>query len=122
MRREDVLVYTTGALNQDTEVTGPFASCYVSTTAPDTDFTAKLVDVFPDGHARNLCDGIFRLRYRDGLNTSPPRGPEADLSGHDSCGRDQQCLSCRTPHAARHLEQQLPALRPQPEYRPCSCR
>jgi putative CocE/NonD family hydrolase len=44
---------------------------YVSTTAPDTDFTAKLVDVFPDGHARNLCDGILRLRYRNGL--SEPR-------------------------------------------------
>ena len=42
----------------------------MATTGADTDFTAKLVDVFPDGHARNLCDGILRLRYRDGLNAA----------------------------------------------------
>jgi len=40
---------------------------YCSTSAPDTDFTAKLVDVFPDGTARNLTDGILRLRYRESL-------------------------------------------------------
>ena len=69
--RRDVLVYSTSPLKQDTEVTGPVrVVLYVATTAPDTDFTAKLVDVFPDGHARNLCDGILRLRYRDGLHVS----------------------------------------------------
>jgi putative CocE/NonD family hydrolase len=41
---------------------------YVATTAKDTDFTAKLVDVFPDGEARNLTDGILRLRYRHSLH------------------------------------------------------
>lgn len=66
--RPDVLVYTTPPLEQDTEVTGPvLAVLYVSTSAPDTDFTAKLVDVFPDGQARNLTDGILRLRYRESL-------------------------------------------------------
>ena len=40
---------------------------YASTSARDTDFTAKLVDVLPDGEARNLTDGILRLRYRDSL-------------------------------------------------------
>ncbi len=40
---------------------------YASTTAADTDFTAKLVDVFPDGRAINLSDGILRLRYRESL-------------------------------------------------------
>jgi putative CocE/NonD family hydrolase len=66
--RDDVLVYTTEPLKRDLEVTGPVrVVLYVSTTAPDTDFTAKLVDVFPDGHARNLCDGILRLRYRETL-------------------------------------------------------
>lgn len=69
--RDDVLVYTSAPLKQDLEVTGPIrAGIYVSTTAPDTDFTVKLVDVFPDGHARNLCDGILRLRYREGLSSS----------------------------------------------------
>jgi uncharacterized protein len=68
--RHDVLVYTTPPLRENIEVTGRIRTfLYVSTTAPDTDFTAKLVDVFPDGHARNLCDGILRLRYREGLNS-----------------------------------------------------
>ena len=63
--RNDVLVYSTPPLDADTEVTGPVsAELYVSSTAVDTDFTAKLVDVHPDGFARNLADGILRLRFR----------------------------------------------------------
>jgi putative CocE/NonD family hydrolase len=66
--RPDVLVYTTPPLKEEVEVTGTVrAILFVSTSAPDTDFTAKLVDVFPDGHARNLTDGILRLRYRHSL-------------------------------------------------------
>ncbi|HEX5227707.1 MAG TPA: CocE/NonD family hydrolase [Bryobacteraceae bacterium] len=68
-KRKDVLVYTSAPLKQDLEVTGPIrVVLYASTSAPDTDFTAKLVDVFPDGQARNLSDGILRLRYRAGLD------------------------------------------------------
>lgn len=67
-RREDVLVYSTPPLPGDLEVVGPVrVVLYVSTSAPDTDFTAKLVDVFPDGAARILSDGILRLRYRESL-------------------------------------------------------
>ena len=67
-RRSDVLVYTSKPLKHDLEVTGPVqAVLYVSTSVSDTDFTAKLVDVFPDGSARNLTDGILRLRYRESL-------------------------------------------------------
>jgi hypothetical protein len=67
-RRRDVLVYTGAPLKEAVEVTGPVrVVLYVSTSAPDTDFTAKLVDVFPDGSARNLTDGILRLRYRESL-------------------------------------------------------
>jgi hypothetical protein len=52
------------------EVTGPIAvTLYAATTAPDTDFTAKLVDVHPDGYARNLADGIIRARYRHSRTT-----------------------------------------------------
>jgi uncharacterized protein len=70
-KRKDVLVYTSAPLKQDLEVTGPIrVALYASTSAPDTDFTAKLVDVFPNGEARNLTDGILRLRYRDGLEKS----------------------------------------------------
>jgi putative CocE/NonD family hydrolase len=68
-KRKDVLVYTSAPMKQDLEVTGPVrVLLYASTSAPDTDFTAKLVDVFPDGEARNLTDGILRLRYRRGLD------------------------------------------------------
>jgi putative CocE/NonD family hydrolase len=67
-RRPDVLVYTSGPLRKDVEVTGPIrVVLYAATSGSDTDFTAKLVDVFPDGEARNLTDGILRLRYRESL-------------------------------------------------------
>ena len=50
------------------EVTGPLtAVLYVSSSAPDTDFTAKLVDVYPDGTAFNIQEGILRARYREGF-------------------------------------------------------
>jgi putative CocE/NonD family hydrolase len=63
--RDDVLVYTSDALSTPVEVTGPIsARLWVSSSARDTDFTAKLVDVFPDGSARLLTDGILRARYR----------------------------------------------------------
>lgn len=64
--RADVLVYTTPVLEHDVEVTGPVVvNLYAATSAADTDFTAKLVDVHPDGYARNLTDGIIRARYRE---------------------------------------------------------
>jgi putative CocE/NonD family hydrolase len=65
--RSDVLVYTTEPLAEDVEVTGPISlTLYASSSAPDTDFTAKLVDVDPCGcMARNLTDGIIRARYRE---------------------------------------------------------
>ena len=65
--RDDVLVYSTPPLEQDLRVTGPIeAVLYVSSSAPDTDFTAKLVDVGPDGFAMNLTDGIVRVSRRSG--------------------------------------------------------
>jgi putative CocE/NonD family hydrolase len=64
--RDDVLVYSTAALTQDLEVTGPVRlELFASSSAVDTDFTAKLVDVGPDGFAQNLTEGIVRGRYRD---------------------------------------------------------
>jgi len=67
-KRKDVLVYTSAPMKQDLEVTGPIrVMLFASSSALDTDFTAKLVDVFPNGEARNLTDGILRMRYREGL-------------------------------------------------------
>jgi putative CocE/NonD family hydrolase len=64
--RDDVLVYTTPAFTKDTEVTGNITlEIYASTSAVDTDFTGKVVDVGPDGYARNITEGILRGRYRD---------------------------------------------------------
>jgi uncharacterized protein len=66
--RDDVLVYSTPPLQQAVEVTGPVKMVlYAASSARDTDFTAKLVDVHPDGKAYNLCDGIIRARYRNGM-------------------------------------------------------
>lgn len=63
--REDVLVYSTAPLEQDVEVTGPIlVHLWATSSAPDTDFVARLVDVHPNGYAQNLTDGIIRARYR----------------------------------------------------------
>jgi putative CocE/NonD family hydrolase len=67
--RSDVLCYTGPVLTEPVEVTGFVElKVFVSSTAVDTDITTKLVDVFPDGKAINLCDGILRLRYRNDLS------------------------------------------------------
>lgn len=67
--RDDVLVYSTPILEQPIEVTGPIElSLFVSSSAPDTDFTGKLVDVFPDGRAIILTEGILRARYRNSFS------------------------------------------------------
>ena len=63
--RPDILVYSTPPMERDTEVTGPITvTLYASSSAKDTDFTAKLLDVEPGGSAQNLTDGILRARYR----------------------------------------------------------
>ncbi len=74
--REDVLVYSTTPLARDIEVTGPISvTLWAATSAPDTDFTAKLVDVCEHGCARNLTDGIIRARYRESTATASPVEP-----------------------------------------------
>ena len=62
--RDDCLVYTSPPLEADLEVTGPLRLIlHVSTSATNTDFTGKLVDVYPDGSAYNVSDGILRRAY-----------------------------------------------------------
>ena len=66
--RNDVLVYTSAPLDEGIEVSGFLeVVLYVSSDAKDTDFTAKLVDVYPDGRAFNLQEGAIRMRYREGM-------------------------------------------------------
>jgi hypothetical protein len=74
--REDVLVYATPAMAEDIEVTGPVSlELYAKSSAVDTDFTAKLVDVWPNGFAQNLTEGIIRARYRDSRQTPELMNP-----------------------------------------------
>lgn len=66
LHRRDVLAYLTPTLTGEVEVTGPVRlKLYASSSAVDTDFCAKLVDVYPDGKVINVAEGILRARYRD---------------------------------------------------------
>jgi len=66
-KRMDVLVYTSEVLKNDLEITGPLtAYLYAASSAKDTDFTAKLIDLYPDGQAILIQEGILRARFRNG--------------------------------------------------------
>ena len=68
-RRDDVLVYVTEPLEKDTEITGPVRlEFYASSSAVDTDFMAKLVDIHPTGFAQRMCDSMVRARFREGMD------------------------------------------------------
>jgi putative CocE/NonD family hydrolase len=70
--RADILVYTSEPLKEGVEVSGPIgATLYVSSDRKDTDFTVKVLDVYPDGRAYNLDETIQRMRYRDGYEQPP---------------------------------------------------
>ena len=74
--RDDVLCFTSEVLTEPVEVTGHVSlTLFASSSAPDTDFTGKLVDVFPDGRAIFLTDGILRARYRNSLAEPEPLTP-----------------------------------------------
>lgn len=80
--RPDILVFETEPLAEDTEVTGSIsATLWIASDCPDTDFTIKLIDVYPpnpdypQGFAMNLCDGILRCRYRDSWENPAPLVP-----------------------------------------------
>jgi putative CocE/NonD family hydrolase len=75
-RRDDVLVYSTPPLERDVEVTGPVEMVlYAATSAVDTDFTATLVDVHPNGQAIMITQGIVRARFRESLEHPTPIEP-----------------------------------------------
>ncbi len=71
-KRADILVYTSEPFKSGTEISGPIEpALYVSSDARDTDFTVKVIDVYPDGRAYNLDESIQRMRYRDGYDRLP---------------------------------------------------
>jgi putative CocE/NonD family hydrolase len=70
--RNDVLVYTSEPFKDGLELSGPIEpTLYVSSDARDTDFTVKVLDVYPDGRAYNLDESIQRMRYREGYDRPP---------------------------------------------------
>jgi uncharacterized protein len=80
--RSDVLMFATPPLDHELEVAGPIAvQLWIASDAPDTDFTAKLIDVyppsadFPHGFAMNLTEGLLRVRYRDSWERPAPMVP-----------------------------------------------
>ncbi|MHC4543910.1 MAG: CocE/NonD family hydrolase [Planctomycetota bacterium] len=69
--RPDVLLFTSGELKKPVEITGPVkVRLWASSTATDTDFTAKLCDVYPDGRSMIVLDGIIRARHRNSMEKS----------------------------------------------------
>jgi hypothetical protein len=82
-KRGDVLLYTSAVLDRDIEVTGPVTMhLWAASSAPDTDFTATLVDVYPDGRAIALTDGLCRARFRKAATGA--KG-QAKGAGRSSC-------------------------------------
>ena len=70
--RDDVLVYTSEPLSHDRAVIGPVTvKLWATSSAPDTDFTAKLVDVHPDGFAQDVLNRVVRARFRNGSKRPP---------------------------------------------------
>jgi uncharacterized protein len=82
-KRDDVLVYSTPVLDRPVEVIGPIElRLFVASSARDTDFTGKLVDVYPDGRAIILAEGILRARYRTSFTEPELLEPDAVYELH----------------------------------------
>ena len=122
--RNDILTFQTPPLDADTEVTGPVEMhLWASSSAVDTDFTAKLIDVyppsadFPEGLAINVTDAIIRARYRTRFRKSgtPDTGPALRLGV--SALPDVQRLPEGPSHPSRYQQQQLAPFRREPQHR-----
>ena len=116
--RQDVLVFTSEPLARDLEVTGPVVvKLHAASSTRDTDFIARLIDVYPDGRAFNLTEGILRARFRESI-WERPRLLEPDRPYEYTIDllSDRQCLSEGPPHPRAYHEQQLPHVGPQSEH------
>ena len=122
--RPDVLVFETAPLTEDLEVTGPISVVvFASSNRTDTDFTAKLIDVYPPstdwpgGFDLNLTDAIIRGRYRATRDHAEFLTPGTVYEFTIDPFPDRQRVQEGTSHSRGHLEQQLSALRREPEHR-----
>ncbi len=89
-RRDDVLVYTSSKMKKDTTICGPISMVlYASSSAPDTDFMAKLLDVWPNKFSQRLTDGMVRARFREGMDKpsliEPGKIYSYDIDLWDTC-------------------------------------
>jgi len=127
--RNDVLVYRTEPLEEDLEITGPIrVSVFGSTDAPDTDFTAKLIDEyppseeFPNGFAVNLADSHLPRALPGLPGRARPARARRSLRVRDGAIPDGERLQGGPPHPAGHLLVELPALRREPQHRRAAVR
>ena len=122
--RADVLVYETEPLAEPIEVTGRVeVRLRVASSAPDTDFTAKLVDVhppnedYPDGYDMLICDSIIRCRYRNGFDHEELMEPGEDVEVTILLPPTSNLFAAGHRIRRRRLVVELPAARPEPEHR-----
>ncbi len=110
-KRADVLVYSTPPLSQAVEVTGPISvKLFAASSAPDTDWTAKLVDVAPGGKIINLNNGVVRASHRDSLETHEPIDPGKVYEYTITVFPTSNLFKVGHQIPPRNIEQQFPAL------------
>jgi X-Pro dipeptidyl-peptidase C-terminal non-catalytic domain len=91
---------------------------FAASSATDTDWTIKLMDVFPDGRAINVSNGILRASSNNSLEKREPIEPGKMYAyTFDTSATSNLSLWCRASNPGRSIQQQFPALRPQSEYR-----
>ena len=121
--REDYLRFATEPLAAPVEVIGRvYVDLHVESDAPDTDFAAKLVDVYPDGYEALLADGILRARYREGFDREVPLEAGQGGGAPDRPLVDGGGLQQGAPHRGPRDQLERPALRPQPQHREADAR
>ena len=105
-KRNDILVYQTEPLTTAMEVTGyPEVILHAASTAPDTDFFARLIDVAPDGTNRDIASGMVRARYRDGLDKPKLHHARRGRRVSHQAASHLERVPARPPHPARHHQQ-----------------
>ena len=121
--RDDVLVYETEPLAEPVEVTGRgVVHLRIASSAVDTDFTAKLIDVYPpsedypDGYDMLINDSIIRCRYRNGFEREELMEPGSEYEVTIHAAADVERVRGRPPDPRRRLVVELPAPRAQPEH------
>ena len=113
-----MLVFTTEPLEDDTEVTGPVrARIHAASSARDTDFTAKLLDVWPDGYSQRLCDGLVRARFREGMEKPSLIEPGKAYAFDIDCWTTSQLFKKGHRIRLEVASKRVPQVRPQPKHR-----